>query len=111
MLNNLRNVYLKQESWPELLAIIERLRILQRFTGHLRDLGLLHHQMGSLRLAASSTSSTATVADASDAEMVRNLKSVVDAGGGINDAASTRFAKIRTIPVSCICRDLLIWIY
>ncbi len=53
MLNNLRNAYLKRQDWRRLLAVIERLRLLQPdFPGHLRDLGLLHHQMGSLRRAA-----------------------------------------------------------
>jgi regulator of sirC expression with transglutaminase-like and TPR domain len=52
MLNNLRNVYLKRAAWPELLAVIERLRQLQpEQPGHLRDLGLIHHQLGELRPA------------------------------------------------------------
>jgi regulator of sirC expression with transglutaminase-like and TPR domain len=52
MLNNLRNTYLKQESWPQLLAVVERLRLLQpELASHLRDLGLIHHQMGFLRQA------------------------------------------------------------
>ncbi len=52
MLNNLRNVYLKQQAWPQLLGVIEHLRLLQPdLPAHLRDLGLIHHQLGSLRQA------------------------------------------------------------
>lgn len=52
MLNNLRNVYLKRQVWPQLLAVIEHLHILQPdLPSHQRDLGLLHHQLGSLRQA------------------------------------------------------------
>ncbi len=81
MLNNLRNVYLKLEGWPRLLAVIERLQYLQPdLPGHLRDLGLLHHQMGSLRLAVQFYEQYLQQSPgASDAETVRgNLK---DAAG------------------------------
>jgi regulator of sirC expression with transglutaminase-like and TPR domain len=73
MLNNLRNVYLKGEAWPQLIAVIERLRLLQPdLPGHLRDLGLLHHQLGALRLAIQFYEQYLQRApDAPDAETVR----------------------------------------
>jgi regulator of sirC expression with transglutaminase-like and TPR domain len=74
MLNNLRNVFLKQEDWPKLLSVIEHLRMLQPDQpGHLRDLGLLHQQLGSLRLAVQLYEQYLRQApDAADAEMVRS---------------------------------------
>jgi regulator of sirC expression with transglutaminase-like and TPR domain len=73
MLNNLRNIYLKQQAWPQLLAVAERLRLLQPdFPGHLRDLGLLYHQLGSLRQAVRYYEQyLQSSANAPDAETIR----------------------------------------
>jgi len=53
MLNNLRNIYLHQEDWSHALRVVERLRLLQPQLPDLqRDLGVIYHRQGSLRLAA-----------------------------------------------------------
>lgn len=53
MLVNLRQIYVQREAWPEAMAVVERLRILQPDADeHVRDLGLLHSQDGSLRQSA-----------------------------------------------------------
>jgi regulator of sirC expression with transglutaminase-like and TPR domain len=53
MLNNLRNIYLHQEDWLHALRVVERLRLLQPQLPDLqRDLGVIYHRQGSLRLAA-----------------------------------------------------------
>lgn len=53
MLNNLRLTYLQQERWPEVIAVLERLRQVQpEAPGHVRDLGLAHYQQGDLYPAA-----------------------------------------------------------
>ena len=52
MLNNLKNIYIQQENWSYALKVVEHLRLAQ--PGHLeflRDLGIIHHRSGSLRLA------------------------------------------------------------
>lgn len=52
ILNNLRIVCVQQETWPEALAVMEHLRLMQPDSAdHLRDLGLIHYQNGSLRPA------------------------------------------------------------
>jgi regulator of sirC expression with transglutaminase-like and TPR domain len=53
MLNNLRGIYLQERAWPLAKATVERLQILQPDLVELqRDLGVIHHRSGSLRLAA-----------------------------------------------------------
>ncbi len=53
MLNNLRLTYLQQERWPEVIAVLERLREVQPDApGHVRDLGLAHYQQGNFYPAA-----------------------------------------------------------
>lgn len=52
MLGNLRNAYVQRQSWSKALAVVELLRITQPYKAeHLRDLGLILHQHGSLRQA------------------------------------------------------------
>ena len=52
MLNNLRNIYVQQGDWPKALAVLERLHQSQPGQAqHLLDMGLIHHQHGSLRRA------------------------------------------------------------
>lgn len=53
MLNNLRLIYGQQQNWPYALAVLERLRLLDPgHPGHLRDLGLVHYQLGHLYQSA-----------------------------------------------------------
>lgn len=53
MLNNLRLTYLQQERWPEVIAVLERLRQVQpEAPDHIRDLGVAHYQQGDLYPAA-----------------------------------------------------------
>lgn len=53
MLNNLRSVYVQREAWPQAIAVVERLRMLEPDAPHhMRDLGVLHHHNGSPRRAA-----------------------------------------------------------
>ena len=80
MLNNLRNIYLKDEAWERALAVIEHLRLLHPDMPDLiRDTGWIYHRRGSLRLAAQSYEQyLARVPDAPDAEIVRShLQAVV----------------------------------
>jgi regulator of sirC expression with transglutaminase-like and TPR domain len=52
MLNNLRNIYIQQGEWLMALAVLECLQLTQPDqVQHLLDLGLIHHQYGSLRKA------------------------------------------------------------
>ncbi len=52
MLNNLRNIFLTQQDWVSSLAVLEHLTILQPdIPDLLRDMALLHHQLGELRPA------------------------------------------------------------
>jgi regulator of sirC expression with transglutaminase-like and TPR domain len=52
MLNNLRNIYLQGENWSYALRVVEHLRMAQpNHLELLRDLGIIHHRSGSLRLA------------------------------------------------------------
>ena len=53
MLNNLRGIYFQERAWPLAQATVERLQILQPDLVELqRDLGVIHHRSGSLRLAS-----------------------------------------------------------
>lgn len=53
MLNNLRAVYVNRQAWPQAILVVEHLRAVQPDDAeHLRDLGYLHYQNGSLRLAS-----------------------------------------------------------
>ncbi len=52
MLFNLRGVYAQREAWPQALAVLERLRLLQPIVpDHLRDIGLLRWRAGARRAA------------------------------------------------------------
>jgi regulator of sirC expression with transglutaminase-like and TPR domain len=52
MLNNLRIIFMGLEDWPASLSVLEHLRVLNPDAPvYLRDLGLIHHQNGSLRQA------------------------------------------------------------
>jgi regulator of sirC expression with transglutaminase-like and TPR domain len=54
MLANLRNTFVQRADWRNALATLEHLRVLEPdHPEHLLDLGLIHHQHGSLRRAAS----------------------------------------------------------
>jgi regulator of sirC expression with transglutaminase-like and TPR domain len=73
MLNNLRGIYLQEQAWQLAQATIERLQILQPELVELqRDLGVIHHRSGSLRLAAYHYERYLQAApDAPDAETIR----------------------------------------
>jgi regulator of sirC expression with transglutaminase-like and TPR domain len=52
MLNNLRNVYMKSQDWDHALRAIAHIRLLHPSMHELdRDLGIIYHQKGELRLA------------------------------------------------------------
>jgi regulator of sirC expression with transglutaminase-like and TPR domain len=52
MLNNLRNIYFRQEDWSHAQAVLEHLRMLQpNLADLLRDLGMVNERKGALRLA------------------------------------------------------------
>lgn len=73
MLMNLRNIYIQDNDWLMALPVVERLQALQPdHPGHLRDLGTIHHQNGSLRLAIEYFQQYLSVApEADDASLVR----------------------------------------
>ena len=53
MLNNLRNVYVQYQQWPQAAAAIKLLNQAEpEVPYHLRDLGFVHFQGGAVRLAA-----------------------------------------------------------
>lgn len=53
LLGNLRAVYVQQEVWPQALKVLNYLHALQPDEPlHLRDLGLLHYQLGAFHRAA-----------------------------------------------------------
>lgn len=53
MLNNLRLIYFQRESWDLARAVLEHLQLVEPDTPeHLRDLGLVHFQGGSIQVAA-----------------------------------------------------------
>jgi regulator of sirC expression with transglutaminase-like and TPR domain len=77
MLNNLRNVYVQQGDWTLALAVLERLLQAQPdHPQHLLDMGLIHHQYGSLRKAVDYYERYLTLApEAPEAQEVqRNLE-------------------------------------
>jgi regulator of sirC expression with transglutaminase-like and TPR domain len=52
MLNNLRNVYMKERNWDYALKVIQHISLLQPDMHELlRDMGFIYHQMGKLKLA------------------------------------------------------------
>lgn len=80
MLNNLRNIYLKDETWDLALAVIQHLRLIHPDMPDLvRDTGWIYHRKGSLRLAVQSYEQyLARVPNAPDAEIVRShLQAIV----------------------------------
>ncbi len=79
MLNNLRQIYIQQEAWPEALAVVQHLRVLQPTVTTLqRDEGLLHYRTGSLQKTAFHLSEYLTkTPDAADASTVKHSLSVV----------------------------------
>jgi regulator of sirC expression with transglutaminase-like and TPR domain len=49
MLFNLRNIYIQHNDWPLAQAVVEHMAQLEPdVAGHLRDLGVIHYQNGSL---------------------------------------------------------------
>ena len=53
MLNNLRIIFTQQHQWPEAIAVVERMRLIQPENfHHLRELGVIHYQLGNMRQAA-----------------------------------------------------------
>ncbi len=53
LLSNLRMIYVQREAWPEALGVLEHMQMMQpQDPQHLRDLGLLHFQTGSMYQAA-----------------------------------------------------------
>ncbi len=53
LLSNLRMIYVQREAWPEALKVMEHVQMMQpQDPQHLRDLGLLHFQTGSMLQAA-----------------------------------------------------------
>lgn len=73
MLSNLKIIYVQQEAWAYAIAVIEHLQMLQPdLPDHLRDLGLIHRQGGSLRQAVYYLERYLLKAgDAEDVEVVR----------------------------------------
>lgn len=81
MLYNLRNVYIQQDKWRMAQPAVERLQMLQpENPDHLRDLGTIHRQNGSLRLAIDYYQRyLSLVPEAEDASLVRrNLKETAE---------------------------------
>jgi regulator of sirC expression with transglutaminase-like and TPR domain len=49
LLNNLRIVYVQREAWPQALAVLEHMRLVQPERPQLlRDMGLIHFEMGDM---------------------------------------------------------------
>ncbi len=73
MLYNLRNIYIQNNDWPMALPVVEYLLMLQpQSPAHLRDLGTIHNQNGSLRLAIEYFQRyLAAAPEAEDANLVR----------------------------------------
>ncbi len=87
MLNNLRIIYINRGSWLKALAVVEHLRMLQPDEPqHLRDLGLVHQESGSLRLAIRYYEQyLARLPNAPDAEAIRaNLQITAQRLGRLN---------------------------
>ncbi len=74
MLNNLRNVYMKEQDWELALSVIEHISLLQPDMHELvRDRGVIYHQMGKLQLAVQHYETYLLIApDAPDADTVRS---------------------------------------
>ncbi len=73
MLFNLRGVYVQREAWPQALATLERLRLLQpAVPDHLRDIGLLRWRTGARRAAVEALESYLLAAPAApDARQIQ----------------------------------------
>ncbi len=73
MLNNLRWIYIHRETWPEAIAVVGYLRLLQPDQpAHLRDLGLLNYKIGSLHRAVDNLNAyLQQVPEARDEQSVR----------------------------------------
>jgi regulator of sirC expression with transglutaminase-like and TPR domain len=73
MLYNLRSIYIQQNNWSMALPVVEHLLILQpQNPAHLRDLGTIHNQNGSPRLAIEYFQRyLAAAPQAEDAQLVR----------------------------------------
>lgn len=73
MLSNLRNAYVQRKAWTRALAVVEHLRTVQPYkVEHLRDMGLILHQHGSLRQAIDMMEKyLLRMPEAPDAEVVR----------------------------------------
>lgn len=53
MLNNLRVAFMRQENWPEAIAVLRHLQIIQaELPAHWRDEGLIHFHLGDMRKAS-----------------------------------------------------------
>lgn len=74
MLNNLRNIYFRDETWEQAQTVIEHLRMIQPDMPELiRDTGWIYHRRGSLRLAVQAYEQyLGRVPNAPDAEIVRS---------------------------------------
>jgi regulator of sirC expression with transglutaminase-like and TPR domain len=73
MLHNLRNVYIQQDNWGMALKVLEHLQTAQpQNPDHVRDLGIIHNQIGSLSRAISYFERYLAMApEAPDAALVR----------------------------------------
>jgi regulator of sirC expression with transglutaminase-like and TPR domain len=73
LLNNLRVGYVRREQWPQAIAVIEQLRLIQpELPEHLRDLGLIHYHGRTPHLAAHYLEAyLQMLPDAPDAEAIR----------------------------------------
>jgi regulator of sirC expression with transglutaminase-like and TPR domain len=73
LLNNLRIIYVRQEAWPQALAVIERMRLVQPERPQLRrDMGLIHFEMGDMEQATKHLEAYfEQVPEAEDAAVIR----------------------------------------
>jgi regulator of sirC expression with transglutaminase-like and TPR domain len=73
MLNNVRNIYMKEQDWDHALRVIEHISLLQPDMHELvRDRGIIYHQKGKLQLAIQHYERYLVMApDAPDAEAVK----------------------------------------
>ena len=87
MLNNLRNIYVQYQQWAQAAAVIELLNQAEPDQHHhLRDLGFVHFQAGSLRLAAQYLDTYLQAQpNAPDAEMIQhNVRQAIAAWARLN---------------------------
>lgn len=72
MLNNLRNVYMKEQDWEHALSVIEHISLLQPDMHELiRDRAIIYHQKGKLQLAVQQYEKyLASAPNAPDAETI-----------------------------------------